>query len=140
MVTTQPELLTPVQRLPHFDSFDDDLLALLHHVTPCERTAFYRHVASGLELVTPETVDGFVALARHDADHAGPHYIGDGGGGAFERIGHVDGVPGRLTAYPGRLLHSDVIPQDFDFSDDSGSGRLITNIFLKSHRNAGARA
>lgn len=134
MVTIPPEWLAPVQRLPHFDSVDDDLLALLHYVTPCEGTAFYRHVASGLELVTPNTVDGFIALARRDAAAVGARYIAHGDH-AFEQIGHIDGLPGRLVAYPGRLLHSGLIPDGFSFCDRPASGRLTTNIFLRTRRS-----
>ncbi|KUO55631.1 MAG: hypothetical protein APF82_09025 [Sphingomonadales bacterium BRH_c42] len=140
LVTTRPQALTPVQRLPHFDSVDEDLIALLHYAAPCAGTAFYRHIATGLELVTPDNVDRFVAIARRDAQSAGPRYVYPREHGAFEPIGHVEGRAGRLVAYPGRLLHSGVIPQGFDFSDDPASGRLTTNIFLKTRLNAGARA
>lgn len=136
LVTTPPEMLTPIQRLPHFDGVKDDLVALLHYATPCAGTAFYRHCATGIELVTPENVDRFVAIARGETWRAGPGYIHPDGAGAFEPIGHVEGLAGRLVAYPGRLLHSGVIPQGFNFSADPGSGRLTTNIFLKTRRNS----
>src|SRR3546814_254122 len=82
LVSTHPEMLAPVQRLPHFDGVEDDLIALLHYVAPNAGTAFYRHRASGLELVTPESVDRFVAIARCEARRAGPGYIHPGGAGA----------------------------------------------------------
>ncbi|MBA4163756.1 MAG: hypothetical protein C0510_03850 [Erythrobacter sp.] len=138
LVTTSPEMLTPVQRLPHFDGVEDDLIALLHYAAPNAGTAFYRHRATGIELVTPENVDRFVAVARREAQRAGPGYVHPSSPGAFEPIGHVEGHAGRLIAYPGRLLHSGVIPQGFDFCADPGSGRLTTNIFLKTRRDAGA--
>lgn len=137
MVTTPPEALTTVQRLPHFDGVEEELVALLHYAAPCAGTAFFRHAESGIELVTPDNVDRFVAIARRDAQLAGPGYIEPEGNSTFVPIGHVDGFAGRLVAYPGRLLHSGIIPQGFDFSDDPGMGRITTNVFLRTHRNAG---
>lgn len=133
MVTTVPSRLTAVQRIPHFDAVEDDLFALLHYLTPCDGTAFYRHAPSGLELVTPDTVDIFVADARRAAQAASPAYIASDMLG-FERIGHVDGQRGRLVAYPGRLLHSGIIGDGFSFSSDPRMGRLTTNIFVRAHR------
>ena len=45
LVTTQPEMLMPIQRLPHFDGLDAGRLALLHYLGKPEQggTAFYRH-------------------------------------------------------------------------------------------------
>src|SRR3546814_19658635 len=91
-------MLAPVQRLPHFDGVEDDLIALLHYVAPNAGTAFYRHRASGLELVTPESVDRFVEIARCEARRAGTGYIHQGGAGAFATIGHVEGLAGRRVA------------------------------------------
>jgi len=131
MVTTRPEHLAPVQRIPHFDAVDEDLFALLHYVSPCAGTAFYRHQASGIELVTADVVDGFVARLRRDAALSVPRYMA-GTDGAFEQIGRVAGMPGRLVGYPARLLHSGLIPGDCNFSGVPAEGRLTTNIFVKA--------
>ncbi len=133
MVTTPPSRLPSVQLIPHFDAVEDDLFALLHYLTPCDGTAFYRHAPSGLELVTPDTVDSFVADARRAAQAAAPAYISSDMLG-FERIGHVEGLQRRLVAYPGRLLHSGIIGNGFSFSSDPRMGRLTTNIFVRAHQ------
>src|ERR1700761_4857586 len=45
IVTTRPADLTPIQRLPHFDRWEPERLALLHYLDGPEKggTAFYRH-------------------------------------------------------------------------------------------------
>lgn len=62
VVTTPPGQLQPAQRVPHFDSSDQDLLALLHYlrVPAGTGTAFYRHRSTAIERVTRQNVDRFV--------------------------------------------------------------------------------
>lgn len=130
MVTTPPHQLSPVQRVPHFDSTDSDLIALLYYVSDCLGTAFYRHRATRVEIVTAETVNAYVAAAKIAAVRAWPEYFRDGDA-EYERIGSVDGPAGRLVAYPGRLLHSGIIAPDFIVDDNPATGRLTANIFLR---------
>lgn len=134
LVTTPAQRLTPVQRVPHFDSVDDNFYALLHYQSQCDGTAFYRHRATGIELVTPQSVDRYVALARSEAAKAEPDYI-RGSTPGFECTASIDGLARRLVAYPGRLLHSGIIPADFDGSANPANGRLTTNIFIRGHRS-----
>lgn len=136
LVTTRPEKLEPVQRIPHFDAVDEDLFALLHYISPCQGTAFYRHNPSGTELVTSDVLDSFVAQVRRDAAASAPRYM-SGSSLAFEQIGRVEGLPGRLVGYPARLLHSGLIPDDCNFSGLPAEGRLTTNIFVRAF-NKGA--
>ena len=64
VVTTPPEALTPIQRLPHFDGTAPNRLALLHYLCPPEAggTSFYRHRATGFETITD------ARLSAYDAD------------------------------------------------------------------------
>jgi len=130
LVTRDPAQLTPVQRMPHFDSVDPNFYAVMHYVAPCAGTAFYRHRESGIELVEEGTVDTYVAAARRAAAAAPPRYI-CGETDAYALIGSVEGLPGRLVAYPGRLLHSGLIPADMPGSGDPLLGRLTTNLFIQ---------
>ena len=134
IVTTQPARLTGVQRVPHFDSVDADQYALLHYVSPCSGTAFYRHLPSGIEIVTPQNVDSYVAQARAAAARAPAAYIRTGSPD-YAQTGKVDGAAGRLVAYPANLLHSGVIEEHFPGSPDPEVGRLTTNIFIRGWRN-----
>lgn len=134
MVTAPPESLAPVQRIPHFDSVEPDFYAIIHYISDCAGTAFYRHVATGIEAVRGDNVDGLVARMRSDAAQTPAEYFGDGNS-RFEKIGWVRGLAGRLVAYPGHLLHSGIIPHDLNFSADPRVGRLTTNIFVRGWRN-----
>jgi hypothetical protein len=62
IVTIKPGRLGPAQRIPHFDSPDQGIIAMLHFLrVPRESgTAFYRHRASGIERVTNDNVGDYV--------------------------------------------------------------------------------
>lgn len=132
MVTARPAALTPPQRIPHFDSTDPGYVALLHYLRETPGTAFYRQRLTGIETVTERNMDSFIhtakresaALAGYTSD-ANPH---------FKQIGQVAGTADRLVIYQGCLLHSGIIPEDMDFSDDPRRGRLTANIFIKGHK------
>ena len=134
LVTTPPVHLAPVQRMPHFDSVDAQVYALMLFCRECDGTAFFRHRTTGIEAVAPHSVDRYVARARRDAGEAEAAYI-IGDTPAYKRIGHVAGREGRLVAYPGRLLHSGIIPPGFAGQADPLLGRLTCNIFIKGWRN-----
>ena len=134
LVTLPSCALSPLQRIPHFDAVDPDLFAVLHYVNPCEGTAFYRHRSTGLEVIGADDCDEFVRDAHKDAARAAPDYI-RGSTDAFEQIGCVQGSMGRLVAYPARLLHSGIIPENFSGSADVRTGRLTTNIFIRGWRD-----
>lgn len=137
LVTTAAQHLTPVQRVPHFDSVEDNFYALLHYQSQCDGTAFYRHRATGIELVLPQCVDRYVALARSDAANAETDYV-RGSTPCYECMERVDGLARRLVVYPGRLLHSGIIPVGFAGSTNPADGRLTTNIFIRGHRSVPA--
>lgn len=134
LVTTPPDRLSPVQRAPHFDSVDADVFALMHYLAPCAGTAFYRHCETGIEVVTPERLDAYVSAARRAAADMPVDYIrGDLGG--YRQIAVVEGLEGRFVGYPGRLLHSGMIPPGFAGSADPLTGRLTCNIFIRGRRH-----
>lgn len=128
LVTTPAAALSPVQRAPHFDDPAADVFAILHYVAPCAGTGFFRHRATGIEKVTAANLDRYVAAARLSPAPAG--YVA-GGNAGYEAIGAVQGVAGRLVAYPAALLHSGIIPPDFVASTDPARGRLTTNLFIR---------
>jgi hypothetical protein len=130
MVTTPPSKLSPLQRAPHFDTLDPHYLAIMHYLTDTAGTAFYRHRATGIEVMTPAAVENYIAIARAQAEAARSAYI-VASTAAYEQIGFVAGAQDRLIIYPGRLLHSGLITNDTIFSDDPLAGRLTTNIFVR---------
>lgn len=136
MVTMEPVDLRAPQRAPHFDSTDQNYLALLHYlrVPPDSGTAFYRQRSTGIERVTEANVDSFVRTAQREAATlaADSGYI-QGSDDHFEQIAAVEAVSDRLIIYQGSLLHSGIIPAGMKFSADPREGRLTANIFVHGH-------
>lgn len=134
MVTTPPDALSPVQRLPHFDWADPRMLAVLHHLhrLPDTGTAFYRHIASGIERVDAESAPRLRQAMRDEDELLGvsPGFTAETND-RYEKIFHVEGRFNRLVIYQGALLHSGYIPPDFAFSDDPRAGRLTGNFFVR---------
>jgi hypothetical protein len=139
VVTTPPERLRSVQRAPHFDSTDQNLLALLHYlrVPAGTGTAFYRHRATGIERVTAENRARFVAHARSDLLKLKPNtgYI-DSSDDFFEQTERVEAIPDRLVIYHGSLLHSGIIPRGMSLEAGPREGRLTANIFIRTGAKA----
>jgi len=131
MITRPPETLGPRQRAPHIDTVEAKYLAILHYLsdTPGTGTAFFRQRSTGIERVTADNFDQYVAAAQVDNPQA-TGYI-NGSDPWFEQIGQVDAKPDRLVIYEGCLLHSGIIPPDMVLSDDPRIGRLTTNIFIR---------
>ncbi len=134
LVTTLPEALTPIQRLPHFDGVEPERLALLHFLGPEERggTAFYRHRATGFETVTAARLADYERALADEVQAFGiPNaaYI-DGNTAMFEQIALFEGRCNRALLYPSNALHCAHIPGDLTLSDDPGIGRLTVNTFL----------
>ena len=127
MVTTPVSKLRPQQRAPHFDSLDPGYVAILHYLTPCAGTAFYRQRATGIERLTAENLqsyrDGLGAGDEPD------NYI-VGSNARYEQTGRVDGVVDRMVLYRGALLHSGIIPDDPAATAGCFPGRLTANIFV----------
>jgi len=134
LVTTPPAALTPIQRLPHFDSNDGGRIALLHFL--CDRpdsgTAFFRHRSTGYETVSAERLAPFkVALAADLQTHSvpAPAYIA-GDTPIYERVARHAAVFNRAILYRGITLHCADIPDDDPLSRDPAAGRLTVNTFL----------
>jgi hypothetical protein len=134
VVSTPPDSLQPVQRVPHFDSPDQNILAMLHYLRVPEGsgTAFYRHRSTGIERVANNNVGELAACADRELTARPPHpgYM-SGSDAFFEQIAKVEAVADRLIIYHGSLLHSGVIPHEMTFSADPRKGRLTANFFVR---------
>jgi hypothetical protein len=134
IVTTRPADLTPIQRIPHFDGWEPERIALLHYLDGAEKggTAFYRHRSTGFETISADRHAAYdAALHRDVARHGlpGPAYIA-GDTPIFERIARFDARPNRALIYRGHLLHCADLPGDLDWAPDPRSARLTVNTFL----------
>ena len=135
LVTTRPDALIPMQRMPHYDGTDTGVVAVLHYLCGPEHggTSFFRHKETGFELITEERLPAYErALERGVAEHGLPvaRYTEDGGP-LFERTATHDCRFNRLLVYPGACLHSGRIPENHPLSEDPMKGRLTANTFLR---------
>ncbi|MGB6229849.1 MAG: DUF6445 family protein [Litorimonas sp.] len=132
MVTMPDATLAPIQRLPHVDTTDPGRIALLHYLSGEDTggTAFYRHRATGAEVLTADSYDAYrIALEAEGLPKSG--YM-RGSDERFERIGHVAARPNRAVLYRSHLLHSGQIPNDLPFTDDPATARLTLNTFFQA--------
>lgn len=134
IVTTPPAALTPIQRLPHFDGFEPERIALLHYLGGRTQggTAFYRHRSTGYETISADRHAGYdAALHREVALHGlpAPSYV-SGDTPLYERIARFEARPNRALIYRGFLLHCADLPSDLDFTPDPRKARLTVNTFL----------
>ena len=134
VVTTRPESLTPIQRLPHFDGLERERIALLHFLSTDgpSGTAFYRHRSTGFESVDAARYPIFSKALEHDVAVHGlpePGYI-NGDTPIHEQIARFEGQFNRALIYRGHALHCALLPEDLSFSPDPRRGRLTVNTFL----------
>jgi hypothetical protein len=132
MVTTPPDKLRPIQRIPHFDGPDRGRIAFIHYL--CEPfqggTSFYRHRATGLSEITSERVEEYrgSVVRELEADKPVHAYVIDHTR-FFERLHGVEARFNRLIIYRGNALHSGDISARTVLSEDPRQGRLTINGF-----------
>jgi hypothetical protein len=134
LVTTPPEKLSYLQRIPHVDSLMNDELAMVHYLFRANYggTAFYRHRGTGYEYVDADRQPEY--LKQVEAEMVGPHtappaYI-NGDTPLYERIAIQDGVFNRLVMYRRTTLHSGAIEPNFVPDANPRTGRLSINGFI----------
>ncbi|GGD62964.1 DUF6445 family protein [Lacimicrobium alkaliphilum] len=135
LVTTPPDKLTRLQRVPHFDNLSPYYFAIMHYLAPEPHggTAFFRHRPTGFENITAPRFDQFRKNAEaHMASHGEPEarYQLETDS-HFERIDSVEYCQNRLMIYPGTLLHSGLIDSNTDINPDPETGRLTANLFIE---------
>ena len=134
LVTTRPEELTPIQRLPHFDGVEPERLALLHFLNeaPGSGTAFYRHRATGFETVTAVRLPVYERTLADEIQRNGvpvAAYI-KSGTALFDETAVFESRYNRALLYPSNALHCARLPEDMAFSANVAKGRLTVNTFL----------
>jgi len=134
IVTTSPEALAPIQRLPHVDGLERDRIAILIYLSGGEMggTGFYRQRSTGFETLDADRFASFkAALEEGVAEHGLPPagYIG-GDTPLYERIASYEALPNRALIYRSRSLHSGEIAAAASLTADPAHGRLTINTFL----------
>lgn len=132
MVTTAPEKLRPIQRVPHFDGPDSGRIAFIHYLCNPHQggTSLYRHRATGLLEITRARVDEYrdAVVRELEADTPVHAYVIDHTQ-FFERLHSVGAAFNRLIIYRGNALHSGDISTRTVLSEDPRRGRLTINGF-----------
>ena len=134
LVTLPENKLSLRQCIPHHDHSDAGRIGIMHYTQGPSSggTAFYRHRRTGFEAITPEREAAYAAALEEDEREFGPvtkaYPYGDSD--RYEMIGEVEAQPDRLILYRGRQLHSGVIPDPTQLSEDPAKGRLTVNMFL----------
>lgn len=134
LVTTPPEQLAPIQRLPHYDGVEPNVVAVLIYLCAAEHggTAFFRHRRTGFETVTAGRFESYRASLEQEVRECGlpssGYYSGDE---RFDRIASYDAAFNRALIYRGVTLHSGCIINPASLSSDPRAGRLTINAFLE---------
>ncbi len=134
LVTTPPEQLAPIQRLPHYDGVEPNVVAVLIYLCGPEHggTNFFRHQRTGFETVTASRFETYRASLDAEAREIGlpplAYYSSDE---RFERIAAFDAAFNRALVYRGVTLHSGSIVNPAGLSQDPRVGRLTINAFLE---------
>lgn len=132
LTTTPPSELGPFQRTPHFDASTPHHMAVLLYL--CDErhggTGFYRHRATGIQQVTAENRERYLAAYNAELEQSLPpaRYF-DQGDARFEFLGRMPARFNRLVVYRGSLLHTAVINPALSVDANPRSGRLTVNTF-----------
>lgn len=134
IVTTPPQQLKLLQRIPHFDSEDKNGLAAVHYLFKADLggTSFYRHRKTGYESIDENRkLDYYRSLeSENDGTNmpASAYIYGDTP--LFERIAEQKGIFNRIIFYRRNSLHSGSISPNFSADDNPSTGRLTISSFI----------
>jgi hypothetical protein len=134
LVTTPPDQLVFLQRVPHIDSAIGNGLASIHYLFKGSHggTAFYRHRQTGFEYIDESRKERYfklLELEKSGPHSPGPEYI-NGDTRLFEQIGYQEGIFNRLLVYRRNSLHSGSVGKDFVPDSNPRTGRLSINSFI----------
>jgi hypothetical protein len=136
IMTSPPEALSAAQTRPHYDVADMDVVASVLFLCrpPYLGTAFYRHNATGYEVISP---DRAAAYEQSLAGESGRVPIGGYMNGTtpdYTQIADYGASYNRMILFSAASLHSGSAVRDHGFSSDPRAGRLTANLFLKFAR------
>jgi Family of unknown function (DUF6445) len=134
LLTTRPEKLKLLQRMPHFDNPNPKQLAVLHYLCGSEHggTSFYRHRRTRFEFIDQARSQAYGIAVTADLASLGPppaQYI-CGDDAMFERTMSFPAAFNRVLIYRSINLHSADIAPGFTFDPSPRTGRLTANTFF----------
>jgi hypothetical protein len=133
LATVPHAAMTPVQLIPHVDAVRMHAYATIHFLSAAHYggTAFYRHSATGLEVITPAKGQvGYQIRATELEAHEGrPQSELQA---LYEEIAYIEPVFNRLILYRASQLHSARMAGVDTLPDDPRTGRLTANLFVNT--------
>lgn len=134
LITTPPEKLAFLQRIPHIDSVSSTGLASVHYLFKGTYggTAFYRHRKTGFEYIDESRKETYYTCLEGEKNGPDAPQFGyiQGDTPLFERIGEQEGVFNRVLIYRKSSLHTGIIANDFVPDPNPLTGRLSINTFI----------
>lgn len=135
LITTQPQELELLQRLPHFDSTHEHYFAVLHYLdeNPHGGTGLFRHNQTGFESIIEANIEQYLETCQQEITEYGEpaQLFPSQSTQQFELYYQIPYKPNRVAIYPGKLLHSTIVNVATDVSDNLAGGRLTSNIFIE---------
>jgi hypothetical protein len=122
------------QRLPHVDTVEPGMIAILHYVCADTHggTAMYRHRATGYESLTEAQNAHMKSLiAQEITRNPVPAQYPNVNSPLFEQTAAFQVRFNRLIAYRSRILHSMIVDANAKLDPDPRRGRLTVNTFLQ---------
>ena len=134
LVCKEEKELDANQSRPHFDTLTENSFALLLYLNegPFGGTGFFRHLPTGIELVSHENKHQyFKSVDRFIEQNGVPRGYDMTAQNHYELLTEVDYRRNRALIYPSNLLHSGLIDPGTDLDDNPGTGRLTCSLFLR---------
>ncbi|WP_144207933.1 DUF6445 family protein [Shewanella donghaensis] len=129
LLTTQEADLSLIQTIPHFDTYQPNLIACIHYLSQYQHggTAFYRHKSSGYEFINEVRLHEYQTTVNglSNSGYCGEHHPD------FECYKVIPYQENRLIIFSGQLLHSSLVNPELDINDNPMTGRLTANLFIK---------
>ncbi len=133
LATIATDAFTPAQRAPHADSFRLNSFASVHYLSHAAfgGTAFYRHKATGLEVITPIRSDKYARTRRQELAELGEQPA-SATETLYDEIGYVEAKFNRLVFYRAGQLHRSRLSDGAPLTADPKTGRLTANLFFNT--------
>ncbi|EAS48116.1 hypothetical protein GB2207_09906 [marine gamma proteobacterium HTCC2207] len=135
IVTSKPEDLKLMQRMPHFDAPSRDSLAVIHYLCDAadSGTAFYHHGETGYDYIDRSRLGNYEASIVNrlqDPARQPSGYI-CGSTKDYSQITSYGAAYNRLLMYRGSSLHSGIIGPNYNFDPSPETGRLTVTSFIE---------
>jgi len=129
--TLGADQLTKAQAAPHTDAHRLHSFATVHYLSPkpLGGTAFYRHKATGFELITQIRSDKFSHMRRQELGETREISVREA---YYEELLSIEPRFNRLILYRAGQLHSPKLPAITDLSKTPSGGRLTANLFFNT--------